>query len=42
MRFGYQGLVISDMVSVTGQNGQAASSETFAYHGIFAGLELRR
>jgi hypothetical protein len=42
IRFGYQGLAFSDLVTSASQNGNAADAESIYYHGIFAGLEIRR
>lgn len=42
IRAGYQGLIYSDMVQVSNQGGTPAQGATLQYHGIFAGLEIRR
>jgi hypothetical protein len=42
IRVGYRGLVYSDMVQVSNQDGTPAPGATLQYHGIFAGLEIQR
>ncbi|MEO1525743.1 MAG: hypothetical protein AAFX06_09915 [Planctomycetota bacterium] len=42
LHFGYQGLIFTNVVQSAQQDGSPSRPDTLAYHGIYAGFELRR